>query len=62
MKHYIGPPTPCTAQLMSKASPAQHVRLCFDSGIATLLTLNRPERKNPPTFAFMPSCATCFAH
>ena len=51
MKHYIGPANPMRAQFDALAAyPAQHFAYAFDSGVATL-TLNRPERKNPLTFA-----------
>lgn len=51
MKHYIGPANPMHAQFDALAAyPAQHFAYAFDDGIATL-TLNRPERKNPLTFA-----------
>jgi enoyl-CoA hydratase/carnithine racemase len=51
MKHYIGPANPMHAQFDALgAYQAQHFAYAFDDGIATL-TLNRPERKNPLTFA-----------
>ena len=51
MKHYIGPANPMQAQFDALAAyQAQHFAYAFDDGVATL-TLNRPERKNPLTFA-----------
>ena len=51
MKHYIGPANPMQAQFNALADyEAQHFAYAFDGGVATL-TLNRPERKNPLTFA-----------
>ena len=51
MKHYIGPANPMQAQFDALATyEAQHFAYAFDGGVATL-TLNRPERKNPLTFA-----------
>lgn len=51
MKHYIGPANPMRAQFDALAAyQAQHFAYAFDDGVATL-TLNRPERKNPLTFA-----------
>ena len=51
MKHYIGPANPMHAQFNALAAhEARHFAYAFDSGVATL-TLNRPERKNPLTFA-----------
>ena len=51
MKHYIGPANPMQAQFDALAAyQAQHFAYAFDNGVATL-TLNRPERKNPLTFA-----------
>ncbi|MBG6070669.1 MULTISPECIES: enoyl-CoA hydratase family protein [unclassified Polaromonas] len=51
MKHYIGPANPMHAQFDALgAYQAQHFAYAFDDGVATL-TLNRPERKNPLTFA-----------
>ncbi|MDQ3272040.1 MAG: enoyl-CoA hydratase family protein [Pseudomonadota bacterium] len=51
MKHYIGPGNPMHAQFNALASyEARHFAYSFADGVATL-TLNRPERKNPLTFA-----------
>ena len=51
MKHFINAANPMHAQFDALANyPAQHFAYAFDSGVATL-TLNRPERKNPLTFA-----------
>jgi len=51
MKHYIGSTNPMHAQFNAMATyEAQHFAYAFDGGVATL-TLNRPERKNPLTFA-----------
>jgi enoyl-CoA hydratase/carnithine racemase len=51
MKHYIAPANPMHAQFDALAAyQARHFAYAFDSGVATL-TLNRPERKNPLTFA-----------
>ena len=51
MKHYINAANPMHAQFEARASyPAKHFDYAFESGVATL-TLNRPERKNPLTFA-----------
>ena len=51
MKHYISPANPMHAQFDALAAyQAQHFAYAFDDGVATL-TLNRPERKNPLTFA-----------
>ena len=51
MKHYINAANPMRAQFDALANyPAQYFAYAFDSGVATL-TLNRPERKNPLTFA-----------
>ena len=51
MKHYIGPANPMHAQFDALASyQAQHFAYAFEGGVATL-TLNRPKRKNPLTFA-----------
>jgi enoyl-CoA hydratase/carnithine racemase len=51
MKHYIVPSNPMHAQFDALAHyQAQHFAYAFDGGVATL-TLNRPERKNPLTFA-----------
>lgn len=51
MKHYISPANPMQAQFDALAAyQAQHFAYAFDDGVATL-TLNRPERKNPLTFA-----------
>lgn len=51
MKHYIVPTNPMHAQFDALAHyQAQHFAYAFDGGVATL-TLNRPERKNPLTFA-----------
>ena len=51
MKHYVNAANPMRAQFDALANyPAQHFAYAFDSGVATL-TLNRPERKNPLTFA-----------
>ena len=51
MKHYVNAANPMRAQFDALANyPAQHFAYAFDAGVATL-TLNRPERKNPLTFA-----------
>ena len=51
MKHYVNAANPMRAQFDALANyPAQHFAYAFDYGVATL-TLNRPERKNPLTFA-----------
>lgn len=51
MKHYIGKNNPMHAQFNALAAyEASHFAYAFASGVATL-TLNRPERKNPLTFA-----------
>ena len=51
MKHYINAANPMHAQFSALASyPATHFAYAFESGVVTL-TLNRPERKNPLTFA-----------
>ncbi|MCJ7798419.1 MAG: enoyl-CoA hydratase family protein [Polaromonas sp.] len=51
MKHHISPSNPMHAQFDALAHyQAQHFAYAFDGGVATL-TLNRPERKNPLTFA-----------
>ena len=51
MKHYIGPTNPMHSQFNAMAAyQAQHFAYAFDDGVATL-TLSRPERKNPLTFA-----------
>lgn len=51
MKHYIGPANPMHAQFNALAAyEARHFAYTFADGVATL-TLNRPERKNPLTFA-----------
>ncbi|MEP6965485.1 MAG: enoyl-CoA hydratase family protein, partial [Polaromonas sp.] len=51
MKHYIGQSNPMHAQFNALASyQAQQFAYAFEGGVATL-TLNRPERKNPLTFA-----------
>ena len=51
MKHYINAANPMHAQFIALSTyPAKHFTYAFESGVATL-TLNRPERKNPLTFA-----------
>lgn len=51
MKHYIGTGNPMRAQFDAKAGyQASHFSWHFDEGVGTV-TLNRPERKNPLTFA-----------
>lgn len=51
MKHYIGKNNPMHAQFNALAAyDASHFAYAFANGVATL-TLNRPERKNPLTFA-----------
>ena len=51
MKHYINAANPMHAQFDALASyQAKHFAYAFESGVATLM-LNRPERKNPLTFA-----------
>jgi enoyl-CoA hydratase/carnithine racemase len=51
MKHYIRPGNPMFAQFNALATyEARHFAYAFDAGVATL-TLNRPDRKNPLTFA-----------
>ena len=51
MKHYIAESNPMRAQFDALGSyQAQHFAYAFEGGVATL-TLNRPERKNPLTFA-----------
>ena len=51
MKHYISAANPMHAQFEALASyPATHFSYAFQNGVATLI-LNRPERKNPLTFA-----------
>ncbi len=51
MKHYIGAGNPMRAQFDAKAGyTASHFVWRFDEGVGTV-TLNRPERKNPLTFA-----------
>ena len=51
MKHYIDPANPMRAQFDALAAyEARHFAYAFEGGVATL-TLNRPERKNPLTFA-----------
>ena len=51
MKHYISAANPMHAQFDALAGyPATHFAYGFENGVATL-TLNRPERKNPLTFA-----------
>ncbi|MDO8386984.1 MAG: enoyl-CoA hydratase family protein [Polaromonas sp.] len=51
MKHYIVPTNPMHAQFNALAAyEARHFAYTFADGVATL-TLNRPERKNPLTFA-----------
>ena len=51
MKHFINAANPMHAQFDALASyPAKHFAYAFENGVATL-TLNRPERKNPLTFA-----------
>ena len=51
MKHYINAANPMHAQFDALAGyEAKHFAYAFESGVATL-TLNRPERKNPLTFA-----------
>ncbi len=51
MKHYIGKNNPMHAQFNALAAyEANHFAYAFADGVATL-TLNRPERKNPLTFA-----------
>ena len=51
MKHYINAANPMHAQFSALASyPATHFAYACENGVATL-TLNRPERKNPLTFA-----------
>ena len=50
MKHYIGPTNPMHAQFNAFAGyQAHHFAYSFDAGVA-ILSLNRPERKNPLTF------------
>lgn len=51
MKHYIGTGNPMRAQFDAKAGyTASHFSWHFGEGVGTV-TLNRPERKNPLTFA-----------
>ena len=51
MKHSIGPANPMHSQFDALADyKAQHFAYAIDDGVATL-TLNRPESKNPLTFA-----------
>ena len=51
MKHYINAANPMHAQFDALAGyEAKHFAYAFESGVATLI-LNRPERKNPLTFA-----------
>ena len=51
MKHFINAANPMHAQFSALAGyPATHFAYAFANGVATL-TLNRPERKNPLTFA-----------
>ena len=51
MKHYISPANPMRGQFNALAAyQAEHFAYAFERGVATL-TLNRPERKNPLTFA-----------
>ena len=51
MKHNIGPTNPMRAQFEPKAGyVARHFAWSFEAGVGTV-TLNRPERKNPLTFA-----------
>ena len=51
MKHYINPANPMRAQFNALAAyQAEHFAYAFEGGVATLI-LNRPERKNPLTFA-----------
>ena len=67
MKHFISAANPMRAQFNPAASyQARHFAWSYQAvdgndergGVGTL-TLNRPERKNPLTFDYMPSCATC---
>ena len=51
MKHYIAPSNPMHSQFAPQAAyVATHFAYTFHSAVATI-TLNRPERKNPLTFA-----------
>ncbi len=51
MKHYISPTNPMRAQYAPRADySATHFAYACLNGVATI-TLNRPERKNPLTFA-----------
>ena len=51
MKHFINAANPMHGQFEALASyPAKHFAYACENGVATL-TLNRPERKNPLTFA-----------
>ena len=51
MKHYIGAGNPMRSQFDATAAyQAQHFSWGFTQGVGTI-TLNRPERKNPLTFA-----------
>jgi enoyl-CoA hydratase/carnithine racemase len=51
MKHYIGAGNPMRAQFEAKAAyKAEHFAWSYEAGVGTV-TLNRPERKNPLTFA-----------
>ena len=51
MKHYITDSNPMRGQFKPYAAyAAQHFAYAFEAGVATL-SLNRPERKNPLTFA-----------
>ena len=51
MKHFINAANPMHGQFEALASyPAKHFSYACENGVATL-TLNRPDRKNPLTFA-----------
>ena len=51
MKHFINAANPMHGQFEALANyPAKHFAYACENGVATL-TLNRPERKNPLTFA-----------
>ena len=61
MKHYITPTNPMRPQFDAMASyRGAHFFYAFDSGVATV-TLNRPERKNPLTFASYHELRNLFA-
>ena len=61
MKHYVAPANPMRQQFDAMASySAAHFSYVFEAGVA-IITLNRPERKNPLTFESYQELRNLFA-